>query len=64
MCIEIIKIADGELIVNGKPVYKNADGNWASKNLNCDEAKAAGNYIASLERNEQTKNKQAGVKAS
>jgi hypothetical protein len=50
MSVEIVRITDEELEVNGKKLYKDQNDNWVGKHLNQMESKAAQEYIASLEK--------------
>lgn len=50
MSVDIKKLSDEELSVNGKRVYKDSNDKWVGQNLNSIESKAANEYIASLER--------------
>lgn len=50
MSVEVIRITDEELEVNGKKIYKDQSDNWIGQNLNSIESKAANEYIASLEK--------------
>lgn len=49
MSIDIKKITDEELEVNGKKVYKDSNDKWVGQHLNSMETKAVGLYIAALE---------------
>ncbi len=56
MSVDIKKLSDEELSVNGKRVYKDSNDKWVGQNLNNIESKAANEYIASLERYNDKKN--------
>jgi len=49
MSVKIKKISDDEISANGKLVYKNAEGLWICKNLNCVETEVVRNYLAAFE---------------
>lgn len=55
MTVVINRISDEELSVNGKKVFNYQNNNWIAQNLNHVEQKSAGEYIASLERFNETK---------
>ncbi len=50
MSVEVLRITDEELEVNGKKIYKDQSDNWIGQNLNSIESKVANEYIASLEK--------------
>ena len=49
MSVEVQRITDEELQINGKKIYKDQNDKWIGQNLNNIESKAAHEYIASLE---------------
>ena len=55
MSVEIVRITDEELEVNGKKLYKDQNDNWVGKHLSQMESKAAQEYIASLAKFNQNK---------
>jgi hypothetical protein len=57
MSVNVIRITDEELEVNGKKIYKDQNDKWIGQNLNYIEAKAANLYIASLEKYIENKKK-------
>jgi len=50
MSVDIKRISDEELEVNGKKVYKDQNDKWIGQNLGLIETQAANEYIASLEK--------------
>jgi hypothetical protein len=50
MSIDIKKITDEELEVNGKKVYKDSNDKWVGQHLNSVETRAVGLYLAALEK--------------
>jgi hypothetical protein len=58
MTVAINRINDEELSVNGNRVYKDQNNNWVAQNLNLLEQKSASEYIASLERYNESKTTQ------
>lgn len=50
MCVDIRRLNNDNILVNKKAVYRDKSGNWIAKSLNQIEAKAANEYIASLEK--------------
>lgn len=50
MSVEIVRITDEELEVNGKKIYKDQNDKWIGQNLNQMESTVAQDYIAALEK--------------
>jgi hypothetical protein len=57
MSIEVTRITDEELEINGKKIYKDQNDKWIGQNLNQLESSAANLYIASLEKFIENKKK-------
>jgi len=57
MSVEVLRITDEELEINGKKIYKDQNDKWIGQNLNITESKAANEYIASLEKFIENKKK-------
>lgn len=55
MCVDVKRITDEELEVNGKKIYKDQNDKWVGQNLNQTETKAAQEYIAALAKFNQNK---------
>ena len=50
MSVDIKRISDEEITVNGKVVYKDHNEQWIGRNLNTLETKAFNEYIIALEK--------------
>ncbi len=49
MSIEIKRIDEDTLSIQGKLIIRDMNGNWIARNLNQQQTKVAENYIATLD---------------